>query len=503
MHFLRKNSHWLIVALGTITWSLTMIKSGLIYEYGMGFWGPNGHDGIWHISLIESLSRGSLQMPIFAGEQIKNYHLGFDLLVAGIHFLTQIPVVTLYFQIIPPILAFLIGTLVYKLTKNNWSTFFVYFGGSLSWILGKGESTFWSQQPISTLINPPFALSLILLLILLLLLQKQRYFSAGLILAILPHVKIYAGILAFIGLFFLTIKNRKIFLTLLLGLIIYVPSNYTLFTNHYSLVVWRPGWFLETIMSPDRLNWPRYYSALTTYGQTVLTPKAVVAYLVAFAFFIIGNMGTRLIFLRRQNNLLFSFSFPIIIVGSLIPMFFLQRGTAWNTIQFFYYSLFFTALISNFKPKLLLGTVLVLLTIPTTLDTLKNVYLPSRPPAMVSTEELEALGFLSLQGPGTVLTFPAIPDPYVPAPRPLYLYDSTAYVSALSGQKTFLEDEVNLNITGYDWQSRHRQVVNFFVTPDSSFLKNHNIRYIFSLTDQSFPGNKVFSNSHVAIWNLQ
>jgi hypothetical protein len=75
---------WLLILLGSLSWSLTMVKSGLKYSYGMGFWGPNGHDGIWHIALSESLARGSWQMPMFAGETIKNYHIGFDLILAWI-----------------------------------------------------------------------------------------------------------------------------------------------------------------------------------------------------------------------------------------------------------------------------------------------------------------------------------------------------------------------------------------------------------------------------------
>src|SRR3989338_3123411 len=136
-----KNSHWILITIGTIVWSLTMVKSGLVYSFGMGFWGPNGHDGVWHLAIISGLSRFSLAMPIFAGELIKNYHLGFDVLVAFLHLLTSIPSVNLYFQILPPVTAALIGFLVYKLTGNIWSVFFTYFGGSLGWILGKGEST--------------------------------------------------------------------------------------------------------------------------------------------------------------------------------------------------------------------------------------------------------------------------------------------------------------------------------------------------------------------------
>src|SRR6266478_5563744 len=107
----------------------------------MGFWGANGHDGIWHIALAENLSKGSFQIPVFSGSFLQNYHLGFDLLLATLHKLTSVPVVNLYFQILPPILALLIGILTYKFvfewTKSDNSsllaTFFVYFGGSLGW----------------------------------------------------------------------------------------------------------------------------------------------------------------------------------------------------------------------------------------------------------------------------------------------------------------------------------------------------------------------------------
>ncbi|MDO8452641.1 MAG: hypothetical protein Q7S79_02720, partial [bacterium] len=174
-------SPWLLVVVitGVLTWVLTMVKSGLVYPYGMGFWGPNGHDAVWHLALIEGLKRNSLEMPIFAGEQIKNYHIGFDLLLAWTSKLTGIPAVNLYFQVLPIVTSILIGYLTYLLVSKwsgsksqaLWSTFFVYFGGSLGFVVSLfreqtigGESMFWSQQGISTLINPPFALSLVFLL---------------------------------------------------------------------------------------------------------------------------------------------------------------------------------------------------------------------------------------------------------------------------------------------------------------------------------------------------
>ncbi|OGC97750.1 hypothetical protein A2634_05015 [Candidatus Amesbacteria bacterium RIFCSPHIGHO2_01_FULL_48_32] len=528
MSWLKKHNHWLLIAAGTIIWSATMIKSGLIYDFGMGFWGPNGHDGIWHVALINSLSRGSFEMPIFAGAQIKNYHLGFDILLAVIHFLTRISVINLYFQIIPPVLAFLIGWLTYKLTKNLWVIFFVYFGGSLGWVLGKGESTFWSQQAISTLINPPFALSLVLLLLLLLLLKKERYILAALVVALLPQVKIYAGLLAFFGLIAAGIKNKKIFLTLIIGLLIYLPSNYQLLTNNSKLLVWNPGWFLQTLFAPDRLNWPRLFSALTTYSQKTLSFKSLLAYLFAFAVFWVGNMGSRLfkeilIFKWVKNvreiTWLDSFYAAIIIAGGIIPMFFLQTGTAWNTIQFFYYSLFFSSIlaglalsevlkIKKLNNYLRFGICVFVIagTLLTTWDTLTKVYLPSRPPAKISPGELQALNYLKKLPSGVVLTYPGSSDPYASPPRPLYLYESTAYVSAISGQPTYLSDEVNLNITNYPWQDRRLRELSFFNRPSVQFLTQNQIKYIYLLNQQiptsGFPANKIFSNSEVVIYSV-
>src|SRR3990172_29869 len=106
---------WFLIFIGTLTWSLTMVKSGIVYDFGMGFWGPNGHDGVWHIALAESIARGSLNMPVFAGSVLQNYHIGYDLLLALIHRITTIPIHNLYFQVFPPITAFLVGILTYKL----------------------------------------------------------------------------------------------------------------------------------------------------------------------------------------------------------------------------------------------------------------------------------------------------------------------------------------------------------------------------------------------------
>lgn len=554
-----------LIIIGAVTWSLTMVKSGLSYPFGIGFWGPNGHDGIWHLSLIRELAKGSLQIPVFAGETLQNYHIGFDVLLALLHKLTFLPISMLYFQIVPFILALGIGYGVYSLVLHwrksrsaaLWATFFVYFGGNFGWIISLiregnlgGESMFWAQQAMATLINPPFALSILLILSGLIILSKyfQRqsntyFFLSILVFGLLFEVKVYAGILSLGGLFaaglYEYIKDRKsaifkIFAgSLGLSIILFLVFN----KNSSSLLVFQPLWFLETMMGfLDRLYWPKFFNAMLAYKQSGNLIKGIPAYMVAFGIFLVGNLGTRVIkeilvwkWIKNFKKLTYVevFLAAVIGVGILFPMFFLQKGTPWNTIQFAYYSLTFSGILAGVtlgdwleEKKTLTGTLVagavVLLTIPTTLGTLRH-YLPSRPPAKLSYQEAGALDFLSRQSEGIVLTYPfdraaserAIENP----PRPLYLYESTAYVSAFSGQPVYLEDEVNLDITGFNWTERRLRATEFFESKDSSlardFLKKNNISYIYLIKGQSVVNEsvldvrKIFENVEVDIFKVE
>ena len=548
----------LLLLLGTATWSITMVKSGLIYPFGMGFWGPNGHDGIWHIALINHLSKGSWQMPVFAGEALQNYHVGFDFLLATINRITTIPSHTLYFQIFPPILAFTIGTLTYKFVYSwrkekkqaLWSVFFVYFGGSLGWLINLirnksfgGESMFWAQQSISTLINPPYALSLVIILCGLIGLTalNKKYSLKVLLLTslafgVLVQVKIYAGLLVLGSLFFSGIwqkvkeKKMVILKTFLLSFIISAILFFSGNNDPGNLIVFKPFWFLETMMGlSDRLGWARFASAMTNYKLAGNWFKGILAYTVAFFIFWYGNMGTRLIqeigifkwVVKKKITFLEIFLFSIILMGATVPMFFLQSGTPWNTIQFFYYSLFFSGILAGItvgelKLSKIALSAIVIFTIPTTFATLRH-YLPSRPPAKISHAELEALSFLSGQTEGIVLTYPYDQDLAKAAeanpPRPLYLYESTAYVTAFSSKQVYLEDEVNLNITGYGWPERRKKINNFLNTLDQAeartFLKENDISYVYWVDDQraklgesQLGIEKIFGNEEVNIYKV-
>lgn len=534
----------IIITLSTVFFSLTMLRSGLKYEFGLGFWGPNGHDAIWHLSLINQLKQHiPPQNPIYSGTNLSNYHWGFDFLVAIISKITWINTSILYFQILPIVFSLLIGFLSFKLafliTKNKiTSIFFVllnYFAGSFGWIytliknhqIG-GESLFWSMQSVSTLLNPPFALSLIIILSGLILWFKHHSSNSikmaiiiGFIFALLSGVKVYAGILIGLSLvfywFFEFFRSKKAFgfnfvVCLVMGLtsllILYILGV----LNGNQLLEFKPFWFTHSMIeSLDKFYLPKLASFRSNQTNIIIS---IILEIGLIFIFLIGNLGTRflgfftLIFKKIKNNInhfdkLIIFT---LILSSTIPLLFVQKGTAWNTIQFFYYFLFFTnfyfaQFLSNtwLKNKILV-LLLIIITSITSFSTLKD-YFGNPSPSALPIAELNALTFLKTQPDGIVLTYPY--DKYkktnMDTPIPLYAYETTAYVSAYSTKQTFLEDEMNLDITGFDWKSRLTEEQKFFESTDKyfarGFLINNNISYIYLVSDQYF----ILSNSNLEI----
>jgi len=533
-----------------------MFRSGLNYNFGLGFWGPNGHDAIWHLSLINQLKTNiPPQNPIFSGTILSNYHIGFDLLVALISKITFLNTSFLYFQILPIIFALLIGFLSYKLafilTKDHkTSLFFVilnYFAGSFGWIytlikngaIG-GESLFWSMQSASTLLNPPYALSLIIILIGLILWFKYQktnsIFKAvliGLILALLSGIKVYAGILIGLALtlFFIfdLLRSKKFskfnfFVCLSMGFVsILILLSLGVFQSN-QLLEYKPFWFIHSMIeSVDKFYWPKLASF--RYNQTNIL-ISIFLEISLIGLFLVGNLGTRILgifnlFHQKIKNHFDILIVFIFIISFTIPLFFVQKGTAWNTIQFFYYFLFFANLyLAKFLSKIfskskIFTSILIIISCLTSFGTLKD-YFGNPPPSALPQNEINALTFLKNQPYGYVLTYPY--DSYLKnsmsTPVPLYAYETTSYVSAFSQKPTFLEDEMNLDITGFDWKTRRNESVKFFNNNDKyftrGFLVNNQIKYIYLLNSQSLVINptdlqidQIFDQNGVKIYQVR
>jgi hypothetical protein len=564
MKLKRKNKIFLIslLVLGIIGQSMTMIRSGLIYDFGMGFWGANGHDGVWHLALINQVLKGfPPPHPNFAGFKLTNYHYFYDLILALINRFTGIPAQFLYFQIWPVLIAFGLGFLSFWLgwlwRKDFWTgfwlVFFNYFGGSFGWLVTLwrqkeigGESLFWAMQSISSLINPPFAFSLLVLLAGMIFLLRVKKWSAGkivglsLLFGILVNIKAYAGAiglsaLAVFSLLKLAKRKRGYFLVwlgaVLISLLIFIPIN----RQAGSLFIFKPLWFIHSMIeSPDRLYLPQLALARYFLIKTGVGPRLILIEALGLALFLIGNLGTRIIglgdwLIRLKKKKLDDFDGFLIsgALASLLPsLFLIQKGTAWNTIQFFYYFLFFAnfyaaAVLARLTKKktglcLSLLSLILILTLPTSYGSLKHFW-GWPPPAALSKPELEALSFLRKQKSAFVLTYPYDQfekGKYSTTPIDLRAYESTGYVAAFSGQQTFLEDEVNLEISGYDWPKRRQELIKFFASQDPiwarGFLLNNQIGYLYLVGDQNLPLTeadlgieKIFDNQEARIYQVR
>ena len=484
---------------------IPVIRSGLTHEYGIGFWGSNGHDGVWHLGLINHITNPlKISMSVFAGEALKNYHPFFDILIAFFSKISFISTTFWLFQIFPLISASLFLFLSFLLGRRITGK---YSGGlllmllntisnSLGWIVSlvrfgnlNGESLFWAMQSPSHQLNPPFALSILLILLLIYLLQfsKPKKIYIFLILIFLPIIKVYSAIPAFIIFACYTLKNKSYLKTLFLSIFFAAALFFQYNSTSASLIVFKPLWFSSTLIeSPDRFYLPKITNmrySLESSGR--FGPRLIAIYLGSLALFLVGNYSWRLLAFKefvKKPELFLS-----IITCTLIPIFFIQKGTNWNTIQFLYYALFLANIPLSIylinHPKMV--SIVLFFNLLPLLGSLPN-YLGRLPPTSIPKGEIEALNFLKQQKRGLVLTYPY--DKYLrehlsTRPLPLFAYETTSYVAAYSHQFTFLEDEMNLENSSFPWQPRLESIKEYFRqdSPHANrgFIINNQIDYLY------------------------
>jgi len=539
-----------LLAFSVLSLALSVVaRSGWVGDYGLGLWGPNGHDAIFHLSVISSLkdSLTNLSHPQISGYLLQNYHLAFDYLTALLARLFNLPVLNLFFRLLPLLLGLgvihfftrLLHRWGYSRRAINLSLVFSFLTGSLGFLFyifrGQpfaGESLFWSNQSVSFFLNPPFALSIFLLVLFLYFFEcyqqqpsKKLFLFLILTGGLLAQVKVYGFLLLCLALL-LTWQIKLLLGVGLVGLLLTLPT----LGLSSSPFVFAPLWFPRSMFAAqDRFNWQRLVEAWQVYeAQGRFLRLALVNLFAVFAF-LIGNLGVRLLGLKKmfssKKTLSQKIVTVIVVAGIFIPLTFIQSVNPWNTIQFLYYSLFFLGAFTakqvtdkmvkktNFCAAIYLVFIL-LFTLPTTIGTLRD-YFTQLPAARVSFTEMRALDLLSQQQPGIVLSplYSSSLSRAYPSPKPLYAYTSTAYISALSGQPEFLADTINLDITGFDYSQRAKDVYRFFSTEDvdwaEQFLVDQHISYLY-LTPQVSLGfdvddlclTKLFDSGEVNVYKV-
>jgi len=157
-----------VFGIGVIGQLLIIAPSGTYQNGDLVFWSAHGHDGMWHLALMDEMkSSYPFDMPVFAGEKLTNYHFFSDILPTMVSRYFKVSDLDLYFRIFPLYYSVALGASVFFLTKkltksfnaSIWATIFTYFAGSFGYLIGKGESVFWATQIQSSSGNPPQIIS--------------------------------------------------------------------------------------------------------------------------------------------------------------------------------------------------------------------------------------------------------------------------------------------------------------------------------------------------------
>ncbi|KKR61677.1 MAG: hypothetical protein UU02_C0055G0007 [Candidatus Woesebacteria bacterium GW2011_GWA1_40_43] len=446
----------IVFVLGIAGQMAVISPSGITQNGNLLFWSAHGHDGTWHIALMEEIKKGlPFENPIFAGEKLVNYHFFSDILPAMIGKYLFVSNFDLYFRIFPFIYSLFLGASAYFLTKrltgssqaSIWATIFTYFAGSFGFIVtyikGKtigGESIFWATQPQSSSGNPPQIISDFLVLAaiyFLIVLTRQKNKSKNKIIFVvcvilfgtLASFKVYAGVVALgalgIAAIWQIVKEKRFQLLVL-----------TAFSG--ALELRRQTYIYEH-------NWKR-----------VIFLEGV-----GFLIFFFGNLGMR--FVGLWNYLKTHLVIKVVVFLSiLLPLIFLQKGVASNTSQFLQYFVLLFGILAGIqtskitaKAKFLIPFIIILM-LPTQIGLLREFY--SRPAfAKVSSQEIEALNYIKENTPEDAVVVTPPYNQYLDlkdSTPNIWDWFDTSYVSAISARRTFFDDYEQADIMGYDWRPR-------------------------------------------------
>lgn len=554
-----KKLFWVVFIIGIIGMVAVNAPSGLPYKDGIYFWSSHGHDGVWHLALMNEFHKNifPFQNPELAGSKLQNYHFFSDLLMSEFSRLFYFSNLDIYFRFMPVVFAILLGLSSFILVRlwskkeqaGIWAMVFLYFCGSFGYLLTiprahnlVGEAIFWVTQTQSILGNPPHAAAFIIITIFLFALFKylnSRSLFYFLLCAILGgaviEFKVYGGVLILggllvVGIFELLFKRvfhslLLFFTTLSVALAIYLPNS----ANSQDFLIWQPWWFIRTmVVATDRLNWLDLELRRQTYIADHNWKRVIQLEGTAFLIFLFGNLGIRfigfwMIFKQFKENIFknsFNLFFLSITMASFfIPVFFLQKGVAWNAIQFNQYFLLFFGFLAalamgnilsalkNTNLKFIAIFLVLILAVPTQLGLLWQFY-SSLPLSKVSYAEIQALAFLKNQKPGIVLTMPFNKyerEQYNAPPVPIYSWYDTGYIPAFSSQRTLISDEEQVNIMGYKVSTMVADRKEAFESPDfnkmNNFLKKYKVDYIYLSWSQKMATDSAYINADIVYEN--
>ena len=467
----------------------------------------HAHDAFWHMAIAETaFDSFPPSHPIYAGANLSHYNYLFDYLLYLLKALFAISPLRAYFQVFPILISitYICVVLIYvKCTYENrlerlLTAFILLLGNSYAFLMSlfssgslvtssvRGFPLVLSLQPTLMFLNNQYALSLPILLSLILIWMKFRmkYFYKSLTIiclgiGILTLLKAYAGIallLYIISSSFFECLSKSLSIKRLVIIITACGASFMTISLLYGggkgVFVYDPFAFIRSLIDDPahffRLNIARSRTTLEASGN--FSPRLVLLYGVYIGLFYLINFGARLGYLwhmiamvrTKKINPHTAGLLMSTIVLSLIPLFFVQKGDWFNTMQFLYFAVFLSSLISinwiihvHYRFVKVFAIVVLLITsgIPL-IDQLK--YANYHDYTILSSDFVEMSNTLRSQPPGTVSTFgaPAI--------------DSR--VTAFSGKKLMIGDVPVLRNTFIDYEVRMNEYKRYPYVSSATYI---------------------------------
>lgn len=547
-----------IILLGVLAQSIFLSSGGNIRNDGVYF--PEIHDTMWNIAIIEKiLLHVPPEHPALSGTPLRNNHYFYPALLAGMHQLTHIPVLDLYYRLGPVFVSLLFGCSLYTV-----STIFTrrpairavcvtlgYFSGNASFLLllvkEKGfnwqGNTFFSDQPFDQIMNPYSVLGFLFILmfgycfsrVFLANTIRWNWFGVSmLLLCVMYGYKSFSGVLAIAALtltiLFLTAYTRKVTYAALLvaSWMVFIPSFLIISDPGVSRMHWVPGWILtEMIIGKDKVNMPEYAQSIATYRMGADWFGYASVLRMPFVLYTIGNFGIRCIGAvwllinvvragKTDKKVASVFYCIVLTIGFLLPLFFNLGYSTFNIIQFTPYALLIAAIMTGLgleyifrlfsvRSMKIFGagvvTVLIMLSLPTTGKTIHERI--RRNPEKIPLSHIEALQYVrkNIQPGDMVATFPN--DDSV---HPIH-------IPALSGASMYFADAGYVTQTGNSPEDRQRLMEGISDgTVPLSHLRPEGVKYLYLVRSaisnhlaeevSSEQTREVFKNSDIVIYKL-
>ncbi len=253
-------------------------------------------------------------------------------------------------------------------------------------------------------------------------------------------------------------------------------------------------------------------------------PRLFLIELFTLLLYIFLNFGVRILglvytlknSLTRKAQKWEVITFCVIIFSIVLNIFFVQKGQWWNTVQFLYYGVFlstiltvqflFSLLEENNKFLTALVILIVITTLPIDIDLLRD-FTSFKSLSYVPQKELAALGFLKKQPNGTVfqpLYNPKLSESYS-YPFPLFADNDSSYVAALSEKQVHLSTLGQLDLVGVDYKQRLKNLQRNDCDEMKNvkyayIVKEYHDHYVMKCINSTNGFNKIFENDSVSIY---